>query len=236
MAIEDSQRKAAKIAGGAFPLTMALVVAVNFGINERLLAAGNAAETARNILAHPTLFRIGIAGNLVYVAGIVVLLAALYVILSPAGRGLALLATFWKLLFAGAWTLMALNCLTALRLLNGPDYARAYGVEGAQVLARLYLSGFDVYYVGLLFWAMASVVYGYLWMKSRYVPRVLAVFGIIGSAWCAACTLLLFVFPDFPKLVNLWWFDTPMALFELSLGVWLLARGLAGPRAAKARA
>src|SRR5690349_4356702 len=42
MAIEESQRKAAKLAGTAFLLTMVLVVADNFGINERLLVAGNA--------------------------------------------------------------------------------------------------------------------------------------------------------------------------------------------------
>ena len=236
MAIEESQRKAAKIAGAAFPLTMALVVAVNFGINERLMVAGNAAETARNILAHATLFRLGIAGNLVYVAGLMVLLASLYIILNPMSRGLAILASMWKLVFVAAWTLMTLNCFIALRLLNGADYARAYGVDGAQVLARLYLNGFDIYYVGLLFWAMASVVYSYLWLKSRYIPRLLAGFGMVGSAWCAACTLLLYIFPDFPKLVNLWWFDTPMGLFELSLGVWLLVKGLSEPRATAARA
>jgi hypothetical protein len=236
MTIQDPQRKAAKVTGAAFLLTLALVMAVNLGINERLFVAGNAAETARNVLVHETLFRIGIAGNLVYAAGLMVLVAALYVILGGVSRGLALLATLWRLVFIGTWTLFALNCFTALRLLSGPDYAHAYGGEGAQALARLYLVGYDLYYVGLLFWALASTVYAGLWLKSRYVPRALAVFGIVGSAWCAACTLLLYVFPGFPKIVSLWWFDVPMVLFELSLGVWLLVRGLAEPRTAAARA
>lgn len=72
---------------------------------------------------------------------------------------------------------------------------------------------------------MASTVYSYLWLKSRYVPRALAAFGLIGSGWCVACTLLLYVFPNFPKVVNLWWFDTPMALFEIGLGILAAGKG-----------
>lgn len=90
--IDLSQQKAAKAAGLSYLITFAIVVYVNFGIHERLIVEGNAAETARNILAHETLFRVGIAGDLVYCAGVVVLLTALYVILRPVSHGLAILA------------------------------------------------------------------------------------------------------------------------------------------------
>jgi len=80
--IDESQRKAARVAGFFYLFTFAIVVAVNFGINERLMVAGDPAQTARNILAHERLFRIGIAGNLLYEAGLLVLLSTLYVTLS----------------------------------------------------------------------------------------------------------------------------------------------------------
>ena len=230
--IDAAQRKAAKIAGVAFLLTMATVIAVNFGINERLLVAGNPTETARNILAHERLFRLGIAGNLIYSAGVIVLLSALYVVLRTVNRGLALLAAVWRLVFAATWVLIQLNFFSALRLLNGADYLRAFGADGAQTLARFYLSGFDQYYVGVLFYGLASTACSWLWLKSRYVPRALVAFGLIASAWCVACTLLLYVFPNFPNVVNLWWFDFPMALFEMGLGIWLLIKGLAEPDSA----
>ena len=234
--IDESQRKAGRVAGVMFLATFAVVVAVNFGINGRLLIAGNAAETARNILAHERLFRLGIAANLVYSAGLVVLLSALYVIFRPVSRGVALLAALWRLAFASAWVLLALHFFFALRLLNGADYLRPLGPDGAQALARFYLNGFDTYYVGLLFYGLASTACSWLWLKSRYIPPALASFGLIGSIWCVACTLLLYVVPDFPNLVNLWWFDSPMALFELVVGVWLLVKGLAEPRSAAAGA
>jgi hypothetical protein len=101
--IDDSQRTAARVAGFAYLITFATVVYVNFGIHDRLIVENNDAETARNILAHERLFRVGIAGDLVYCAGIVVLLTAVYVILKPVNRGLALLAAFWRLVWVLMW-------------------------------------------------------------------------------------------------------------------------------------
>ncbi|HYL11318.1 MAG TPA: DUF4386 domain-containing protein [Candidatus Acidoferrales bacterium] len=229
--ITESQRTAAKIAGLAFPISFITVVAVNFGIFARLIS-GNAAETARNILAHETLFRIGVAGNIVYCVAVVVLLTALYVILKPVSQNLALLAAFGRLVHGFTWLLVTINLFTALRLLSNADYSRTFGADQLPALARLYLSGLDAYYVGLLFWALGATVGSYLWFKSNYIPRALAGFGVIASAWCAACTFVFYIFPDFSKVVNLWWFDSPMAVFELVLSFWLLFRGIRGPLAA----
>jgi hypothetical protein len=228
--IEPAQQTAARVAGFAYLITFAIVVYVNFAIHDRLIVENNAAETARNILAHERLFRIGIAGDLIYCAGVVVLLTALYVILKPVNRGLALLAAFWRLVWVLMWLVMTLHLFDALRLLSGADYLRALEAERVQALARLYLgTRFDYYYVGLLFGALASTVCGYLWFKSRYIPRALAAFGVVSSAFCVACTFVFYIFPNFDKIVNLWWFDSPMGLFDIALSFWLLFKGLRTP-------
>ena len=230
--IDDSQRMAAKVAGFAYLVTFVTVVSVNFGIHDRLIAENNA-ETARNILAHEQLFRIGIVGDLIYCAGVIVLLTALYEILKPVNRGLALLAAFWRLTWVLMWLVMTLHLFDALRVLSGADYLRALEAERGQTLASLYLSTrFDYYYVGLLFGSLASTVCGYLWFKSRYIPRALAAFGFISSAFCVACTLVFYIFPNFDKIVNLWWFDTPMGIFDIALSFWLLFKGLRPSRVA----
>jgi hypothetical protein len=225
--IEEPQRKAAKVAGLSYLITFAIVVYVNFAIHDRLIVDNSAAETARNILTHQTLFRVGIVGDLLYCAGVVVLLTALYVILKPVSHGLALLAAFWRLVWVLMWLVMTLDLFDALRLLNARDYLRVIEPERLQALARLYLgTRFDYYYVGLLFGALASTICGYLWWKSGYIPRMLAIFGIVSSAWCAACTVVFYVFPHFDNIVNLWWFDTPMAIFDIATSFWLLLKGL----------
>lgn len=231
--IDESQRRAARVAGAAGLFATALVVAGNFGINERLIVAGDAAQTARNVLEHEGLFRLNVVCDLLYGALVLVLLTALYVILKPVSRGVALVAAFWRLVFAAVWVLMAIQLLGALRLLKAADYLRVFEAERLQALARLNLSaGFDAYYVGLPFFALASTACAYLWLKSRYVPAALAAFGLVGSAWCVACAFAFLVSPGFGRTVNPWWFDTPMALFEIALSFWLLTKGLKPPREA----
>ena len=225
--VDESQRTAAKVAGLAYLITFAIVVYVNFGIHGRLIVENNAAETARNILANERLFRIGIVGDLIYCVGVLVLLTALYVILRPVNRGLALAAAFFHLVWVLMWLLVTVRLFDALRLLSGAAYLRALEAERLQALARFYLgTGFDYYYVGLLFDSLASTACGYLWYKSRYIPRALAAFGLISSGWCVACTLVFYVFPGFDKIVNLWWFDMPMAVFNIVTSFWLLFKGL----------
>src|SRR6059036_656197 len=155
--IDGSQGTAARVAGVAALITMAIVVIANFGIRERLIVAGNVAQTAQNIIAHERLFRINIACDLTYVTGVVVLLTALYAIFKPVSPGVALLGAFFRLVYALMWVVIALNSFYALRLLNGADYLRVFEADRLQAMARLYLaSGFDVYYVGLLFYGLAS--------------------------------------------------------------------------------
>jgi len=224
--IDESQRKAAKVAGFTYLISFATVVAVNFGLLLPLTVSGNPAETARNIVAHERLFRIVIAGDMVYGVGVVILLTALYVILKPVSQGLALFAALGRLVHAFMWLLATVNLFTALRLLSDADYSRAFGPIQLPALARLYLNGYDAYYVGLLFWGLGATVCSYLWFKSNYIPRALAAFGVITSAWCAACTFVFYIFPHFDKIVNLWWFDTPMGIFDIVLSFWLLFKGL----------
>jgi hypothetical protein len=239
---EESQRKAARVAGFAFLSAMAIVVFANYSINFRLIVPGNAVDTARNIMVHETLFRINIACNLIYVLNVVVLLAALYVILKPVNRNLAIVAAFCRLVFALMWGITALNTLGALRLLGDAAYLPVFKADQLQTLARLRLAAsWDAYYVGLPFWGLASTVCSCLWFKSRYIPRALAAFGVISSAWCVICAFAFIVFPHFDATVNAYWFDMPMVIFEMALGLWLLFKGLrpsalAGPDRASDRA
>ena len=208
-------------------MAIATVVLANYGIAFRLIVPGNAADTARNIMAHETLFRINIACNLFYVMNVVVLLAALYVVLQPVSPGLALVAAFCRLVYGLMWGVTALNMLGALRLLGDAAYLPVFGADQLQTLARLHIS-IDAYYVGLPFWGLASTLCSYLWFKSRYIPRALAALGMISSAWCVICAFAFIIFPEFETTINAYWFDMPLVIFEMALGLWLVFKGL-GP-------
>jgi hypothetical protein len=225
--ITAAQRTAAKVAGLFYLLTFLVVVVANFAIHEKLNVVGDANATAQKIVAHETLFRTGIVMDLVYCIGGIVLLTALYVVLEPVGRGLAILSTLWKLVYVLAWMVMTISLFDALRLVKGADYLHVFEPDRLNALAKLYLAArFDRYYGGLLVYALGGVAAGWLWVKSRYIPRFLAAGSLVSYAWCAFCAGAFIIFPGFEKIVNLWFFDTPMALFEIFISIWLLTKGL----------
>jgi hypothetical protein len=228
--IDNSQRTAAKIAGWSGLLTFAIVVFGNYVLLNPLVVAGNAAATAQNIVAHQTQFRITAVCFLTYSLGVIVLLTALYVVLKPVNPGLALAGALFRLVFALLWLLAPLNLLGMLRLLSNANYLQVFEPDRLQALARLHLGAtFDDYYVGLPFFGLAATLCAYLWLKSNYIPKGLAIFGVIASAWCVLCAFVFLIFPHFNKVVNDYAFDSPMAIFELILSVWLLFKGIRTP-------
>ena len=235
--IDNSQRTAAKVAGWSGLLTFAIVVFGNFVLLNPLTVPGNAAATAQNIVAHETQFRLTVVCFLTYSLGVVVLLSALYVILKPLNPGLALVGALSRLVFAFLWLLSTLNMLSALRLLSNANYLQVFEPDRLQALAKLHLgANFDDYYVGLPFFGLAATICAWLWLKSNYIPRGLALYGVISSAWCVFCAFVYLIFPRFNKIVNDWWFDFPMAVFELVLSFWLLFKGLKPVEPTQARA
>ncbi|HJT81269.1 MAG TPA: DUF4386 domain-containing protein [Chthoniobacterales bacterium] len=229
-ALEPGQHRAARIAGISYLLSTIIVVFANYGLLNPLIAAGDATRTAQNILAHELQFRIGLTGFVLYSIVTVVLLVALYVVLKPVNRTLALIGALFRLVFAMLWLLAGLNLLGTLRLLGSAKYLQVFEPERLHTLARFYLaSTFDDYYVGLPFFGLAATICAYLWLKSKYIPGWLAWFGVISSAWCVICAFAYLLIPRFGKTVNPYWFDSPMALFEIVVSIWLLARGLTPP-------
>lgn len=239
--VEESQRKAARAAGLAFLISFALLAYSHFGIARSLISGDpilgfvNASETSRNILEQPSLFRLNIALILAWCVGMTVVLAAFYVILRPFGRTIALVAAVSHALFAGAWALGAARLLETLRLLNGIGELRPFTEDQLHALASLPLSTFwDHYYVGLLFWAVSTTLFSYLWLKSRHIPRALAVFGIVSGVLAVVCALSAVAFiadPAFSNDASPWWLslDTPLAIFLTVLSVLLLVRPLRLP-------
>jgi hypothetical protein len=225
--IDNSQRTAAKIAGVTGLLSVVIVVLGNYVLLGPLVVPGNPAETARNIVGHETQLRLAVTCFLTYSVIVVVLLSALYVILRPVDRLLALIGALFRLVFALLWLLTTLNLLGSLRLLGNAPYLQVLGAEHLQALARLDVAAnFDDYYVGLPFFGLAATVCAFLWLRSGYIPKALAAFGVIASAWCVCCAFLFLIFPGFNKVVNDYWFDSPMAIFELVISFWLLFKGI----------
>src|SRR5712691_4163795 len=187
-AIDESQRKAARVVGIAYLFALVPAVFAEFYVRAQLIASGDVAQTAQNIVAHQRLFRLGIASNLTVFAVNVVLIVALYVVLKPVNRTLALTAAAWGLVETATLVVVTLTDFDVLRILSGADYLHAFQADALQALARLSLSAHGAAYnVGLVFAGLRSTTFCYLWFTSRFIPRPLAGWGVLASLLMGVC-------------------------------------------------
>ena len=227
--IEPEQRVAATVAGYVYLIAMATSMFAEIYARAPLMVRGNAAQTAINIAANERLFRIGSVIHLLTFASDAVLAVALYVVLRPVNRNLALLAAVWRLVDCSILSVNMLNDFIVLRLVSGTDYLRVFDTKQLQALARLFYSveasGFQI---GFVFLGLGSTVFSVLWLKSRYIPRALAGWGIFASLVLAIVTLVILVFPTLGDAVGLTYM-APMFFYEVGLGLWLLIKGVRIP-------
>ena len=213
--------------GFSYLLALPPAIFAEFYVRARLIVFGNAAQTARNIMAHERLFRLGTASNLTVFAVDVVLIVALYVVLMPVNRGLALLATGWGLIETATLVAITLSDFGVLRILSGADYLHAFEANRLQALARLSVGAHaDAYIVGLVLAGLRSTAFCYLWLKSRFIPRALAAWGIVASFLMGACAFSFIIFPELAKVIPVQIYGAPIFFFELTMGFWLLLKGL----------
>lgn len=224
-AIEPVQRTAARAAGALYLIQMATGV-FGFWAKGQVIAGGDAAQTAANLATSERLFRLGIASDLVTCVVVLALTVALYAVLRPAGRYLALLAAFLRVAENSVGAVATLNGFLALRLLGGAEYLR--GVERGELesLARLFMGlqgqGLAIAFV---FLGLGSAAFSVLWFRSRYIPRALAAWGVFASLVLSTCTLAIMVFPGLAGALTMAYM-APMGIYEVGLGIWLLVKGI----------
>jgi hypothetical protein len=225
--IDESQRKAATVVGFSYLFALPPAIFAEFYVRTRLVAFDNAAQTAQNITAHERLFRLGTASSLTVFALDVVLIIALCVVLMPVNRSLALLATGWGLIETATLVAVALSDFDVLRTLSGAGYLHAFEANQLQALARLSISAHaDAYNIGLVLAGLRSTAFCYLWFKSHFIPRALAAWGMVASFLMGACAFSFIIFPEFARAIPVEIYGAPIFFFEMTMGFWLLLKGL----------
>jgi hypothetical protein len=235
-----SPQLAARIAGAAYLITNATAEFNLFFVRPRIFVAGDAARTASNIMAHAQLYRLAIIMDLLTVAGVVVLNVALYELLAPVHRSLARLAAFWRLVESSIYGAIIVCNFVILSVLSGDDYRQAFEPRQLQALVRLLMSAKTAgFWIAMLFLGLGSAIYCCLLVKSRYVPKALALSGVAACVLFVPAIFVYFLFPEFfaagaanllalpvSALVLLGLILVPIFSFEFTIGFWLLLKGV----------
>jgi len=232
--IDQSQRIAARVFAITFFVTLAVIMIGYSRFYGPYIVWDNDEQTAANLAAHAPAIHIYICSAMIYGVGLLIMLAALYRALGPVRRGLALFAALCWLMYATMWFVFVPDLFGALRTMTGGGRLQVFEPERLQALAGLQLaSGWDAYYIGLTFNGIGLVIFSFLFFKSRYVPRALAVLGIVTALFESACGFAYLVDRSFETIVSVNYYELPAMFFEVLLGIWILARGLRTHETAK---
>ena len=223
---DSSQRKAARVAGFMYLFTMATAVFGDFYVRSTIIVPGNAAATANNIMASERLFRIGIASNLIAFAGVVILIVALYILLKPVDKNLALLALAWRVIETAVFGVVMLSSLIVLLLLSDADYLTVFDTDQLHALARIFIKAHvHGYTIAMIFFSLGSTIFSYLFLKSKYIPKFLAAWGVFASVLLLIGTFVIIINPNYAEIILPAYF-APIFIFEVLLGLLLLFKGV----------
>jgi len=223
--MHPTTKRAAHIAGAIY-LSMVLVAPFSMlYVPSKLIVRGNASATADNILAHETLFRLSIFGDLIGHVIFICLGIALYRLLSSVNKTWALLMVAFVLVSAAVGFLNALNNLAAVILFRGADFLAVFDKSQREALAyffiRLHSNG---EFINEIFWGVWLFPFGLLVFRSRFLPRILGIWLMIACfAWIALSVMAQF-FPDHYNAAFGWL--QPAFFAEMAILLWLLIRGI----------
>ena len=173
---ESSPLFIARLAGFLYLLVVPLGIFGSLYVPSRLIVSGDAATTARNIIANEFLFRLGLVSDLLAPLVLILVVLLLYKLLKHVNRDMAWLMVIFLLLGVPIALLSKLNQFAALQLLNGADYLNVFTTEQLQALALLFLRLHDRGgTIAAIFWGLWLFPMGYLVFKSGFFPRILGV-------------------------------------------------------------
>lgn len=193
-----SPRKAAMVVGIAFIVSLLIVTLVDDFLLANFVVPGDTAALADDIEANPGLFGYAVVGYLAVLLLDSIIGLALYVVLKPANKNLALLTGALRLLYAGA-VIIGLFALV-FQMID------VYGYAAVKSL-------------GYIFFALHIFFLGYSILKSGYIPKALGALLILASFTYVVFFIDLRLPETFALLIML-----TMASSELALSVWLIVK------------
>jgi len=220
--IMNSDKNTPKLLGAAFLFVMVASILSGLLLTS-VVVSGGVSDILVNISDNPTLMRLSSVVGLVTSAGIVVLAVLLYVVLHKQNKIIALVALGWWLteaitLAVSKIGLFALIPLSLEFVEAGAPAASHFQTLGDFLYSGVFQQGDNIH---MLFYCLGGILWFYLFYRSKYIPRVISVFGLaIESLALIGMVLLLFAVSD-----NMLFFY-PIIVLELTIGLWLMVKGI----------
>ena len=222
--ITEQQNFYARIAGINYIIVILIgICCVNF-IFSKLIVPGNITDTINNISDNRSLFSIGVAFEIIMYLLVILLSGSLYITLKIIDKNLALLALLFRFgeALVGTVTTILGGLIPILIIKSGSELSSNQLQTLITIFTDIRAAGLDVV---LVFIGIGGTLFFYLFLKSKYIPKILSYWGILTYLTMLILSLSSIVIPNFPESVKMIFF-IPGALFEIIIGLWLVIKGI----------
>lgn len=217
---ERTQRIYARVAGFLFLWLIITGLAGTLAAS-RILGSGTFAETAKRLAASERLYRVALCSGLIETLSAAVLAFALYATLRPVNKLLAQMAMYWRLGESFIGGVGIIFGFARLHLYVSPVPMAGVGTDQSEALVALtHSAGVAVFNITAIFFSLGSILFFYLFFKSRYIPRILSAFGVFASVLVTIICFGNLIFPEYSGTFQYGWL--PMAVAEVVTGIWLM--------------
>jgi len=232
----SSLSKEARVAGALYILASVFGVVRLIYIPNKLIVSDNAAATVNNILAHETLFRFGILSDLIGSVIWIFVVLALYRLLRRVDEGVAAVMVILGALVAVPLSFAnVVNDAGTLLFARGADFLSVFDQAQREAFAMLFLRlHHHLVLAAEIFWGLWLIPFGLLVYRSRFLPRILGIWLIIGCFGYLALSFTGLMFPGHEDQV--FKFAQPATMSELAIMLWLVIVGAKEQRTATAQA
>jgi len=213
----NSTKTAARTAGLLYVLASIPGIFGLLYVPSRLVVRGDAAETARRILASPTLFRAGIVADLFGQAAFIVVAFALYRLLKGVDRPLAALMVVLLVVQIPLAYAAEVHRLDVLDILDSAGPAAAQrgmtslaSWDNAMLVTEIFM-GLWLFPIAILIW------------RSGFLPRFLSVLLFVAGLAYLADSLTWLLLPAYGHAVG--GIAGKIRPLELAMPLWLLIMG-----------
>jgi hypothetical protein len=222
----SSNKKIARVAG---LLYLAVVLTGIFSlmyVPSKLIVWENATTTFNNIVANPTLFRLGIVNYLICYTFFLFLPLGLYRLLKPVNENYARLMVILAVVSVPISFANIQNEFNILSLISGEDYLHVFSKEQLQTQVLLYLNQYDNgNLIVSIFSGLWLFPFGYLVFKSGFLPKFLGILLMLGCFGYLINFLGHSLIADYSQLGIASFIQLPANLGEIGTCLWLLIVG-----------
>ncbi len=221
----NSTKKKARIAGLLY-LLMAVTGPLGIMyVPSAIAVSGDATATASNILNSEMLFRLAIVSSLLCQISFIFLVLALNRLFKGVNEQHAKLMLSLVIVAVPIAILNELTQTAALHLLSGAEYLKVFEPEQLDALVMVFL---NIHEQGIvivsIFWGLWLFPFGYLVIKSGFIPKIFGILLIIGCFAYLADSLTAMLIPQHRDIISKI-LMLPLSVGEISTILWLLIKG-----------